>query len=364
MPLNLHIPISRLSLRILSTLFMSRINQQKIAEQLSLSQTTVSRALANHPSINAETKAQVWERAARLGYQMPPSRARSSRNVSEPTVIGVVIAIPRRQRGHAETSQLVLRGVAERSSTDVVTLDILYQEPSEHDPKQLQKRLRQGRWKGCILVHPMTDEVVELISKTIACVSVVENYRRNFIDSVDVDQIEAISTLVRRLHDGGHRRIGFLSWIYEVPTPWVYHRFGAYLETIVQLGLDYHPEDLINIHPKERLTPEEVADAVVAGIKRGVTAFVCAADHQAYETRRLLAARGIRVPEDCSLTGFDGIEPPTGATRITTVRVPYDEIGRSAFHQLMRRIEHPTAPRRHVLVDGELVEGDSIGSLP
>lgn len=342
---------------------MPRINQQKIAQQLSLSQTTVSRALANHPSINAETKAQVWELAARLGYQIPPSRGRTNRAPNEPTVIGVVIAIPRRQRGHAETSQLVLRGVAERSSTDVVTLDILYQEPSEHDPKQLQKRLRQGRWKGCILVHPMAEEAVELISKTIACVSVVENYRRNYIDSVDVDQIEAISTLVRRLHADGHRRIGFLSWLYEVPTPWVYHRFGAYLETIVQLGVDYHPEDLINIHPKDRFSTEEVADRAVEAIRRGVTAFVCAADHQAYETRRLLAKRGIRVPQDCSLTGFDGIEPPSGESRITTVRVPYDEIGRSAFHQLMRRIDHPTAPRRHVLVDGELLEGDSIGQV-
>lgn len=342
---------------------MARINQQKIAAQLSLSQTTVSRALANHPAINAETKAQVWELAGRLGYQMPPARARIGRSPNSADVVGVLIAIPRRQRGHAETSQLVLRGIAERSSTDFVTLDVTYQEPAEHSPKSLQKHLRQGRWKGCILVHPMADELVELVSKTIPCVSVVENYRRNFIDSVDVDQTESISALVRRLHADGHQRIGFLSWIYDVPTPWVYHRFGGYLETIVQLGIDYHAEDLINIHPKERLAPDAVADRAVEAIRRGVTAFVCAADHQAYETRRLLAKRGIRVPDDCSLTGFDGIEPPANATRITTVRVPYDEIGRSAFHQLMRRIEHPTAPRRHVLVDGELLEGDSIATL-
>lgn len=343
---------------------MARINQQIIAQRLNLSQTTVSRALANHPAINAETKALVWNLAAQLGYQMPPPRARIGGNGGDPGVVGVLIAIPERQRGHAETSQQVLRGVAERSSTDVVTLDVVYQEPSDHNPKNIQRRLRQSRWRGAILVHPMTDEVVDIISKTVPCVSVVENYRRNYIDSVDVDQIEAISTLVRRLRSEGHEKIGFLSWVYDVPTPWVHHRFGSYVETLFQLGLEFDPEQVLNLRPGERWDPETVVDRAVELIRAGTTAFVCAADHQAYEVHRLLAERGIEVPRDCSLTGFDGIEPPPGQASVATVRVPYDEIGRSAFHQLMRRIEHPLAPRRHVLVDGEFVEGYSIAAPP
>jgi LacI family transcriptional regulator len=341
---------------------MARINQQVIAQRLNLSQTTVSRALANHPAINAETKAVIWGLAAQLGYQLPPPRARTTGS-SDAGVVGVLIAIPARQRGHAETSQQVLRGVAERSTADIVTLDVVYHEPSEHDPKGIQRRLRQGRWRGAVLVHPMRDEVVEIVSKTIPCVSVVENYRRNFIDSVDVDQIESIRTLVYHLHALGHRRIGFLSWIYDVPTPWVYHRFGSYVETLFFLGLEFSSTQVFNVRAGESLEPPQVADRAVAAIRAGTTAFVCAADHQAYEMRRLLRERGIRVPEDCSLTGFDGIEPPPGESPIATVRVPYDEIGRSAFHQLMRRLDHPLAPRRHVLVDGEFVEGASVAPI-
>lgn len=341
---------------------MARINQQLIAQRLNLSQTTVSRALANHPAINAETKALVWSIAAQLGYQMPPPRLRLGGAGGEPSVVGVLIAIPARQRGHAETSQEVLRGVAERSSSDVVTLDVVYQEPSDHNPKSIQRRLRQSRWKGAILVHPMADDVVDIISKTVPTVSVVENYRRNYIDSVDVDQIEAVSSLVRRLHGIGHTKIGFMSWIYDVPTPWVHHRFGSYVETLFQLGLEFDQSRVLNMRPDERLDAAAVADHAVESIRRGTTAFVCAADHQAYEMNHLLAERGILVPKDCSLTGFDGIEPPRGQSPVATVRVPYDEIGRSAFHQLMRRIEHPLAPRRHVLVDGEFVEGFSIAA--
>lgn len=338
---------------------MPRVNQQQLAQQLNLSQTTVSRALQNHPSINAETKAQVWSLAAQLGYRMPGAKKSLPRS-SASIVIGVMIAIPKRFRGGTETSQLVLQGIAERGSNESVTLDILYHEPSEHDPRAIQRRLRQSRWKGCILIHPMADEVVDRLSKTVPCVSVVENYRRDFIDSIDVDQNEAICTLVRRLHLKGHTNIGFLSWRYDVPAPWVYHRFGAYVESLFQLGLKFDPRRTINVTAEEELAPADVRDRVMAELEKGTTAFVCAADHQAYDMRRLLRERGVRVPEDCSLTGFDGIPPPPGESQIATIRVPYDEIGRSAFHQLMHRLTVPSAPRRHVLVDGELDEGDSL----
>jgi LacI family transcriptional regulator len=343
---------------------MPRINQHWLASQLNLSQTTVSRALANHPAINATTKAQVWDLAAQHGYRFAPSRRAGGRISSEPMVIGVLIAIPTRERGHAETSQLVLRGIAERGSSEVVTLDVLYQEPADHSPGVLQKRMRQRRWKACILIHPMVPELVAMLARTVPCVSVVENYRIDYLDSVDVDQIEAVGSLVRRLHAAEHRHIGFLSWVYDVPTPWVFHRFGSYVETMFQLGLPFDPDCVINVQGGQAFSAQEVADIAAARIRAGTTAFVCAADHQAYLLRRLLRKAGLRVPEDVSLTGFDGIEPDKGESQIATVRVPYEEIGRSALHQLLRRISFPTAPRRHVLVDGELLEGTSIAAIP
>jgi hypothetical protein len=52
----------------------SPINQQLIAERLKLSRTTVSRSLANHPAISADTRAKVQSLAAKMGYRGNPSR--------------------------------------------------------------------------------------------------------------------------------------------------------------------------------------------------------------------------------------------------------------------------------------------------
>lgn len=343
---------------------MPSINQQTLASALNLSQTTVSRALTNHPSINAETKAQVWSLAAELGYQLTsPKRSMAAGRGSKSVVVGVMIAIPKHARGHNETSQSVLRGIAERSSNENVTLDVIYHEPSDDNPKTIQRRLRQRNWQGCILIHPMVHEVVERIAKTLPCVSVVENYRRDFIDSIDVDQTDSVAQIVRLLHQRGHSRIGFLTFTYEVPTPWVHHRFGAYVDTLFQLGLPFEPAQTINVLKGEEFPVSQVVDRVCAQIAAGTTAFVCAADHQAYLVWRELEQRGVRVPEDVSLTGFDGIPPLETLKQVATVCVPYDEIGRSAFHQVLHRITFPSAPRRHVMVDGDVIEGQSIRTL-
>ena len=73
-----------------------------------------------------------------------------------------------------------------------------------------------------------------------------------------------------------------------------------------------------------------------------------------------LQARGLQVPEECSVTGFDGLEPPPGLRRVTSMKVPHEEIGASAVSRLLNRIVYPTSPRRKILVEARLVQGDSI----
>ncbi len=348
---------------------MPRINQQEIAHLLKLSQTTVSRSLANHPAINAETKAKVLEAAAKLGYSQRIKRSSQPALAAERTAIwGVLISMPKQMRGPAdtiqETFQEVLRGVADKSSLHSAVLDVVYHDPADTGGINLMRRIRSARWRGVILIYPVDPGLAHEIANQVAAVSIINNYRHDLIDSVDVDQCEAIYSLVSHLKDFGHRRIGFVTWRYTVEVPWVMHRFGNFVEALYRLDLEFSPETTVNLKLGEQVDPPTCARKVAEMIKRGVTAFVCAADHQAYGLMSELAKLGIRVPDDVSITGFDGINPPPETRQLTTVRVPYEEIGRSATHQLMRRIEQPTAPRRHILVDGDFLSGETVAKPP
>jgi len=145
----------------------------------------------------------------------------------------------------------------------------------------------------------------------------------------------------------------------------VARRFSGYVEALFMHGLDFRPEWVLNVHKNSpRLTPVEVADAVARNIREsGVTAWVCAADHQAYQLMTDLQARGLRVPEDVSITGFDGLEPAVSMRRVTSMRVPHEQIGSSALTRLINRIQHPQSPRRKILVEAEFVPGETIAGV-
>lgn len=341
---------------------MPKINQQELARRLNLSQTTVSRSLANHPAINPETKAMVMEAAAKLGYKQRIHRRKVPVH-GQQIVLGVIISTQKDWSGPPETFQEILQGIADKSSLHTTTLDIISHEPSDKSGKLLIQRIRNSGWKGCILIYPLNIGIVRDLSRMVSCVSIVENYRQNQIDCIDVDQADGILTIVRHLKEQGHRKIGFVSWCYDVETPWVTHRYASYVAGLVSCGMEPDSRYCINVRQGERLDRIQIGERVAQWIREGVTAVVCPADHQAYTLMDSLAELGYRVPEDISLTGFDGIPPPGGAAQICTVKVPNEELGRSAVHQLLRRIEQPGAPRRHILVDGKVLQGASVRNI-
>lgn len=340
---------------------MPKVNQQDLAEYLNISQTTVSRTFSNHPSINPETKALVLEAAAKLGYKPNLSRVRKSAREKAQTTVGVIIGMPKQYNESAETFQYMLKGISDRASIEDMILDVVYTDPSKLDKDALLRKVRNGKWDGAILIYPFENDIIQSLSSKISCVSIVENYRKTLVDSIDVDRDGGFHTLIEHLKEQGHSKIGFFTWKYKVPTEWVFSRFGSYIENLYSLGLKFNPDYVLNLQEDDCMSPEDGAREIARLVREGVTAWVCPADHQVFQLLDDLEQQGISVPEDCSITGFDGIDTLTNHKQLTTIRVPYQEMGRSAINQLLRRIEHPTVARRHIQVDGDFIRGETVG---
>lgn len=344
---------------------MPTVNQELIAQRLGLSRATVSRSLANHPAISAETRARVQGMAEKLGYKQSPGRVGRRGKNSRALTIGVLIGVPAGNVVMA-TFPYILKGIRERAEAEHVTIDVCYQAPADFHPESNRqsvfRNMRNGNWRGTILIYPFAEKAVEIISRRLCTVAVLESYSQAGIDIIDTDDASAIVALVERLAEAGHRRIGFLSWDYPIGGHWVARRFSGYIEALFGQGLEFRPEWVLNVHKNTpRLTPTQVADTVARKIREDrVTAWVCAADHQAYQLAQDLPARGLRVPEDCSITGFDGLEPNAGHKRVTSMRVPHEQIGSAAVTRLVNRMQHPTAPRRKILVEAQFVAGETI----
>ncbi|MEX0331704.1 MAG: LacI family DNA-binding transcriptional regulator [Puniceicoccaceae bacterium] len=341
------------------------MSQKEIAERLKLSRTTVSRCFTNHPKINPETRARVFELAAELGYSYTPPRNINSERPKEADSVTVLVGRPSNAGENLETARRILAGISSRLANDKLNLKVYYLDPAEFELAPRARRIvpgmRNAEVMGFILIYPFKEETVSNLSSKFPTVCALDDYENVDVDCVDVDQTRGINRLVDGLVELGHRDIAFISWKYAVPTTWVERRFGAFVEALYRHHLPFREDRIINVHRQGQIEPDEVASRVLQLIKQGVTGIVCAADHQAYPLIKSLQEAGIRVPEDVSITGFDGEEPPPGLPQLTTIHTPFRDIGVSSVVSLLRRVGLPSAPRRHILVSGRPTEGGTSG---
>jgi LacI family transcriptional regulator len=346
---------------------MAKVNHNVIAKKLNLSRATVSRSLSNHPAISAETRARVISAAEELGYRPSPGRAlrnrgRNSRRLTIGVLIGLEVPA---EKAVLTTYPHILKGIRERAEIERVQIDVHYQAPvafhPETSPQEFFRQIRNGGWRGALLIYPFAEAAVEVIASKISTVGILESYNHPAVDVIDTDDASAFCSLVETLRAAGHRRIGFMSWDYQIGGHWIARRFSGYVEALFLNDLEFNPDWVLNVRPTSGRVPrDQLADVIAKRIREdGVTAWVCAADHQAYPLIRDLQQRGFRIPHDCAVTGFDGLEPPAGLPRVTSMRVPHEHIGASALSRLISRIQHPTSPRRKILVEAQLVTGQT-----
>lgn len=347
---------------------MAKLNQKYIADQLNLSRTTVSRCFTNHPKINPETRAKVFRLAAEMGYSYSAQRGGNNVKLQGRKKLAVIVGISEAQRSKIDikTAEALLTGITEKAAIEKLEVEVFYVDPQVFLPQSRARQIIKGvsclDWKGAIIIYPLKEEAVSNIMAKFPTVSVLEDYDDCEVDCIHPDQIRGVSRIMQHLVQLGHKRIGFLSWKYAVNTPWVERRLGAYVENLYRFGLDLDPEIILNLRLEEQLPLDEL-DRLAAEYTRtkGVTAWVCAADHQAYHLQESFERLGVSVPEDCSITGFDGLTPPPGKKLLTSVRIPFRDIGISAVSSLIRKIDHPNTSRRNVQVSGEFVAGETSG---
>lgn len=346
---------------------MAEVNQQTIAERLNLSRATVSRCFTNHPGINPLTRAKVFQLAAELGYSHLEARTGTTRRQSTRVSLGVLICSDEEEhqrQDYQNPSERILAGVTECAQLHNAAVDVHLVDPSAtrlEDPSYLRIEKLRRRWDGLLLVYPFPESVLDSLVPLMPVVSLVEQFNHKGIDCVDVDHYRGISAAVETLAELGHRRIGFFTRIYQVEAGWSFRRYAAFIEKMARMCLPVSPDDVINVFPSRELGHEKSLDHAAERTRDGVTAWVCAADHQAYDLIRGFAKRRIRVPDRVSVTGFDGIVTPDGLPELSTVEIPYREIGDTGTRRLLDRIRKRYASTQHVLIDCRFKPGSTVG---
>lgn len=340
-----------------------QVNQKTIAKKLNLSTATVSKSLNNSPEIHPSTRAIVIEMATRLGYR--PSSARIDKAAKKDEVMNLGLLIQADlQIGsidkNDEATQIVA-GMTEAASAMSASITIHYVPWSErlriHEPEFQPPALKMRKLNGLILVHYFEPTVVRGLMTQLPCVTVTNSYQELQIDCVGADQPYAIGELMTHLYALGHRRIGYLPTL--INQSWSQARFAGYVQSLARLGLSFDPA-IANMSQDAKVCDDSYIKHIVELTGKDVTAWVCTSDACGYEWYRRFRQAGLRVPEDVSLVGVDDVHV-VDCPKLTSIHLPFSDMGRAAVTRLIGRIKEPTSAIQHALFRGRYVAGVTTG---
>jgi len=175
------------------------------------------------------------------------------------------------------------------------------------------------------------------------------------VTNIRVDYRSGMEKLASYLYSLGHRRIACVG--HHATLGPIRERLQAVSNAVSRYS------DLQVVTVADADTLEGGRRAARAGLERfpGTTALVCVNDVMAVGALRELRARGRRVPDDVSVTGFDNVTLAQFAVpSLTTMHVPRDEIGRTICECLM---SGDAATTREFIIEPELVVRDSTGPV-
>ncbi|BDI31167.1 hypothetical protein CCAX7_32180 [Capsulimonas corticalis] len=206
-------------------------------------------------------------------------------------------------------------------------------------------------------------ELIQEVSRRMPLVLIDRMVAGVEADFAGAQNRQAVYDAVMHLTERGHRRIAYLTKSESILP--VQERLQGYLVAM----RDVFPETMTEIVLTAPVSGSDywyVFDAVFrlpAGERP--TALICVNDIEAMRAANRLAELGLSAPEDVSLIGFDNIvsELPNGIG-LTTVGQPFEEIGKAAAKLFLRRIDDRAGSQVHVELPTQLIERESVQSLP
>lgn len=195
----------------------------------------------------------------------------------------------------------------------------------------------------------------------------IDRCQPNFVcDFVGIDNAEAAKEAVLYLMDLGHRRIGHLTMEDSILT--VQDREQGYRAALLSRGILPLDEWVVRMSHRISLQPP-VLEAVdyFLSLPEPPTAIFVMNDLLAHACLAALLARGVRVPEQISVMGFDDMDRNAAhPSPLSTVYQPFEQMGRKAMELLLARLaapDHTPTIVRHVLLPTRLVIRSSCAPL-
>ena len=313
------------------------MNLKQIAQEANLSLSTISLVLNNKPGVKQETRDRVTALLLQNGYVI--------RSIQDPSA---PVAAPRtllfiRYRGSGCLMESkddffiqILDGIEAQARLSGFNLQIL-----NTDRSNLRDELSHASRNAAGVILFATEFELEHAPILRCCdvplVALDTTLPHESINTVSVENADALYQAVSYLHSIGHKKIGYLHSVES--TGAIPERETGYYFVMRELGLEANPAYVHKLYLFADRTYNQMC-RILADKPELPTAFVSDNDVLAVGAMRAFQEYGYRVPEDISIIGFDDSYICTITTpALTTIRSPKNAIGRTAVKRIQEILD-------------------------
>lgn len=339
-----------------------KMSIKKLSELSGFSPATVSNALNGKRSVSAETAEKITRLAQQYGYTGSAAGERVERTAGD----GRIRVVTYRESGKVFSDSpffsFLLEGVenechAQGYETAVVNL---YRHQADYEERVAD--LLADRETGILLIGTeLTEETARPFADADAPLVLVDAwFDRVPFNAVLMDNEASVQRAVEYLIGQGHERIGYLKSSVSISN--FERRSVGWQRALVAHGLAPDERYIFRVPPSIVGACEAMRHALDEG-RELPTAFFADNDMIALGAMQTLQARGLRIPEDISIVGFDDITFSEAFTPgLTTVRVAKKELGRIAVRRLLESMRYPSDVHTRTELVNDLVIRGSVAA--
>ena len=326
-----------------------------IARESGFAVGTVSRVMNNHPDVADETRRKVMEVVKKYGFVLNVNAKRLK--MQERKTIVIIV------KG---TSSILLNSLLERVLKKIESspynASVIFVDEYDNEAAKAKTIFYEEKPIGFIFLGGSPDWFKEdfgvIAVPSVIISSQADNIESENLSSVSTDDVASSRAMAEMLIKRGHTKIGVIGGDLRT-SEMTRKRYRGFLQAMEEAGLAFD-EGRGYIAAKYSMEGGFAAAEKILRYNEGVTAIFTMADVVALGAIRKLADMGLRVPDDVSVTGYDGLMTSEYfCPRLATVQQPLDCLVEKGFSLLTACIEK-TGKAEHILVPCSITAGESI----
>ena len=331
------------------------VSMKDIAKQCHVSIASVSKALNGYSDIGEDTRNLIIRTAHEMGY-LPNSSARAlktkkSYNLGVLFVDAAMNGLTHEYFNHVLES---FKYTAEERGYDITFI-------AGHAGGQNMSFYERCRYRGVdgVLVACFKyyeEDIQDLIRSELPVVTIDHTFEGKI--AVVSNNVQGMEELVSYIYSMGHKKIAY---IHGDDTPVTRNRLSGFYRTTQRYGLEI-PDEYVKASSYRDLEMAAKATGELLDLPNPPTCIMYPDDYAAVGGMNVIKERGLRIPEDISVAGYDGIELVRMMDpKLTTLCQDTGKIGSTAAHKLINLIEHPkTTLIDKFSIDGVLFKGATV----